>query len=277
MIRRNIAPLVGLLIVLFGAGMTLILPPGHDEVLGPGPTLGEPIPALIELPLTPTAPLLEYIAIEDSCGPAYEGACVRARSGPGTEYPVALRLRAGTVLRVADTIERDGTTWYRIAYDEWLRYPERARSLYVAADLVRVFEHAGPEDLADAAHGTKLIIVDRSDQMLYAYDGQQRIMSVPVSTGIAATPTPRGTFHIFRKTPTRYMQGPIPGISAKEYDLPGVPWTMYFTEEGAAIHGAYWHASFGSPHSNGCVNLPYADAEKLYAWADIGTTVIVRD
>lgn len=276
MIRRNIAPLLGILVVLAAALATLALPPKRPGTSAPV-VMGEPIPAIIELPLAPALPLLRYIAIEESCGPGYEGACVRARSGPGTEYPVALRLRTGTVLRVADVIERDGATWYRIAFDEWLRYPERARSLYVAADLVRAFEHAGPVDLIVATTSTKRIVVDRGDQTLTAYDGGELVMRVPVSTGITATPTPRGTFTIFRKTPTRYMQGPIPGISAKEYDLPGVPWDMYFTKEGAAIHGAYWHDSFGSPHSNGCVNLAYADAEKLYAWADIGTTVIVRD
>ena len=73
------------------------------------------------------------------------------------------------------------------------------------------------------------------------------------------------------------MQGPIPGISAKEYDLPGVPWDIYFTKEGAAIHGTYWHENFGTRASNGCVNLPLEAARKLYEWAELGARVIVRD
>ena len=72
------------------------------------------------------------------------------------------------------------------------------------------------------------------------------------------------------------MQGPIEGVSDHYYDLPGVPWNMYFTEEGAAIHGAYWHTDFGETHSNGCINLPLEIAEKMYKWADLGTEVIVR-
>jgi lipoprotein-anchoring transpeptidase ErfK/SrfK len=43
------------------------------------------------------------------------------------------------------------------------------------------------------------------------------------------------------------------------------------------IHGAYWHNSFGTPYSHGCVNLPSDQAKKLYDWAHIGTTVVVRD
>ena len=38
-----------------------------------------------------------------------------------------------------------------------------------------------------------------------------------------------------RQTPSRYMQGPVPGISDDEYDLPGVPWTMYFTKQGLSL------------------------------------------
>ena len=72
------------------------------------------------------------------------------------------------------------------------------------------------------------------------------------------------------------MQGPIPGQTNDDYDLPGVPWTMYFTDDGAAIHGAYWHDEFGFQHSHGCVNLPLNLARKLYEWTPLGTLVIVQ-
>jgi len=92
------------------------------------------------------------------------------------------------------------------------------------------------------------------------------------------TPTPRGTFTIFKKTPSRYMQGPLPNFPPDDvYNLPGVPWNMYFTHEGAVIHGAYWHNSFGTRYSHGCVNLSPENARLLYTWADLGTTVTVQD
>ena len=37
--------------------------------------------------------------------------------------------------------------------------------------------------------------------------------------------------------------------------LPGVPFCTYFTQSGAAVHGAYWHNDFGHPRSHGCVNV----------------------
>lgn len=74
------------------------------------------------------------------------------------------------------------------------------------------------------------------------------------------------------------MQGPLPYLQSNQYyDLPGVPWNLYFTEQGAVIHGAYWHDSFGHPYSHGCVNLSPENAFKLYVWTPLGTPVIVRD
>lgn len=273
--RSAYGPLIGVFIVVGSAVFVLYATaPSLPAAL---PVIGAPIPAVQTIVVPPPPPVYQYIAIEEGCGPAYGESCVRGRSGPGTDYPVVARFRIGTVLKVADSIERDGHTWYRVVFDEWLRYPERAKKIYVAADRVSAFSHVGPEELGATASTTKRIIVDRSSQMLYAYDGDTLVIKAPVSTGITATPTPRGNFRIFLKTPSRYMQGPIPGISTHEYDLPGVPWDMYFTAEGAAIHGAYWHDDFGKPHSNGCVNLSYDDAKQLYAWADIGTPVTVRD
>jgi lipoprotein-anchoring transpeptidase ErfK/SrfK len=121
-------------------------------------------------------------------------------------------------------------------------------------------------------------MVDRSEQSLVAHEGKELFMEVAISTGLELTPTPRGTFTIYKKTPSRYMQGPLPYLENSDYyDLAGVPWNMYFTEGGAVIHGAYWHDSFGTPYSHGCVNMKPEEAQKLYLWADVGTPVVVKD
>jgi lipoprotein-anchoring transpeptidase ErfK/SrfK len=121
----------------------------------------------------------------------------------------------------------------------------------------------------------KRIVVDVSKETLSAYDGDTLFMQESISTGLDDTPTPFGTFSIYKKTPSRYMQGPIPGVSDQVYDLPGVPWNLYFTVDGAVIHGAYWHNHFGEPWSHGCVNLSPQNAKKLYDWADVGIPVVV--
>lgn len=204
------------------------------------------------------------------------GTCVNIRSGPGTDYPIVKTLRRGGILEVDAIAYRDGHAWYRIKHDENLRYPERIHGKwYIASEFTRMHT-VGRESIAATPRAlNKRIVVDIRNQTLTAYDGDTVFMHEKVSTGITGTPTPKGTFSIFKKKPSRYMQGPLPHVSEKYFDLPGVPWTMYFTKDGAAIHGTYWHQSFGTPRSNGCINLPVDTAERLYHWAPVGTKVQV--
>lgn len=221
-----------------------------------------------------------YIEITNSCDFNFVGDCVNVRSGPGEQYPVVFRLRNNIVLLVADTVTENGRTWYKIGFASPLLYPERVGDdWYVAADLVTAFKDSGDHLLTAETSTTtsKRIVVDISEQKLYAYDGDDLFMEESVSTGLRLTPTPKGIFTIFKKTPSRFMQGPLPGVSAQEYDLPGVPWDLYFTEDGAVIHGAYWHESFAQRWSHGCVNLSPEHARKLYMWADVGVSVTVRE
>lgn len=247
------------------------------------------LPAALIRPSTPGTQIVDsgdyaslfynYVEVTESCGPYFGGECVNLRSGPGEEYPTVLHLRKGVVLKVADLVHGETRDWYKVAQDSEVRYPERIESdWYVAADVVTLFSNDGDHMLAPTTPTTtKHIVVDRSEQMLYAYDGDALFMETPISTGLEFTPTPRGTFTIYKMTPSRYMQGPLPGVSDQYYDLPGVPWNLYFTHGGAVIHGAYWHDHFGSPWSHGCVNLPPQTAKELYLWADLATKVTVQD
>ncbi|QQR65063.1 L,D-transpeptidase [Candidatus Kaiserbacteria bacterium] len=253
------------------------------------------VPGSIEAVITPSTPkakidegtevpppkkLFTFITIKDSCDVHFLGECVRVRGGPGVSFPVVTKLRNNILLMVSTTtVEADGHTWYQIVFDESLAYPERVASKwYVAGDFVDIFTDEGNKTIweNESATTTKRVIVDRSEQKLYAYEGETPFMEISISTGLELSPTPRGTFTVFKMTPTRYMQGPLPGYT-DVYDLPGVPWNLYFTNEGAVIHGAYWHDSFGIPYSHGCVNLLPSDAGKLYAWAELGMKVTVRD
>ncbi len=235
----------------------------------------------IMMPLKPSdESLVVYVEAADGCDSTYSGACANVRTGPGTEFESAFKMRDGVVLRVEKTVRRENRDWYKITFDEWVRYPDRlGEELYVASDVVRSFAREAPQEATRKTPipATKRIVVDLSEQTLYAMDGDRVYMQAHVSTGLDGTPTEPGTFHIYRKMPSRYMQGPIPGFTEDEYDLPGVPWTMYFTYSGAAIHGAYWHSDFGEQHSHGCVNLTPENARKLYDWTPLNTTVIVQE
>jgi hypothetical protein len=219
----------------------------------------------------------EYLEVTEGCTHGTAELCVWAYAGPGTQYEELYQLEKGMLLKVKGEKEMNGVTWYHVYFDEWLRYPERTdKDWYVPAAAGRIVKADGVENVTSKSTTTKRIIVDLSDQMLYAYDGDKEFMRTKVSTGERNTPTPTGTFTIYKKTPTRYMQGPLPGVTSVPFDLPGVPWNMYFTQGGAVIHGTYWHNDYGNVESSGCVNLPPELANILYTWAPVGTTVLVQ-
>lgn len=133
--------------------------------------------------------------------------------------------------------------------------------------------------LGDSDHQIeKHIYVDLSRQKLFAVEGDTTVFETWVSTGRWGW-TPTGNFRIWSKLRSTRMSG---GSGADYYDLPNVPYVMYFYRD-FGLHGAYWHNNFGHTMSHGCVNLRPIDAEVLFNWADgpdqgsLGTWVSVCD
>ncbi|MBK9712636.1 MAG: L,D-transpeptidase [Kouleothrix sp.] len=126
---------------------------------------------------------------------------------------------------------------------------------------------------AESSGGAKLIVVNLSDQWLYAYEGKQQVFDAPVSTGRDGMETPTGTYSVYAKLKVQTMDGVTDG---KRWVVPNVPNVMYING-GVALHGTYWHNRFGTGArlSHGCVNLPLDAAAWLYRWSPMGTTVKV--
>jgi len=112
------------------------------------------------------------------------------------------------------------------------------------------------------------IDVNLSRQQIDVYEGDVLVNSFIVSTGLPDTPTVTGDYRIYVKVPVQDMSGP-------GYYLPDVAWVMFFYED-YGFHGTYWHNSFGTPMSRGCVNLSVDDAAWLYNWASVGTRVSIH-
>lgn len=118
----------------------------------------------------------------------------------------------------------------------------------------------------------KIIKVSLKDQELSYFDGPHLVKSFKISSGLPKFPTPRGVFKIEKKVPVIHYIG-------EDYNYPNTKWNMRFkfTKKGSYyIHGAYWHKKFGRPYSHGCVNVAYANMERLYEWTDAGTPVIIQ-
>ncbi len=112
------------------------------------------------------------------------------------------------------------------------------------------------------------IQIDLKNQRLIAWEGGNQVYAIVISTGKNATPTRPGIFTIQTKLPKSRMRG-------ANYDVPNVPYVMFY-EGNYAIHGAYWHRRFGTPVSQGCVNVAVNHARWLFDWASVGTPVVIN-
>jgi len=133
-----------------------------------------------------------------------------------------------------------------------------------------------PFQALTAANFDKLIVANITSKKMWVYQNGQVVKTFLTSDGAPDTPTPTGEYHIYAKYSVQDMSGYNP--NGTKYFQPRVPWVNYFTG-GNAIHGVYWHGSswFGAINSShGCVGLPVDQAQWVYNWAPIGTTVITH-
>ncbi len=130
---------------------------------------------------------------------------------------------------------------------------------------------------APATFPGQWVAVNTYEQNLVAYNGATPAMATLVSSGIenGKWDTKEGTYSVRLKI----ENGPMDGGAGDEdfYSLDQVPYHMYFNGL-VALHGAYWHESWGYTHSHGCVNMSISDSKWLYQnWVTEGTTVYVYD
>ena len=100
-----------------------------------------------------------------------------------------------------------------------------------------------------------LIAIDKSkQQMTVTVDGESRYVW-PVSTGKRSYDTPAGEFQPFRMARHHF---------SREWDDAPMPHSIFFTQEGHAIHGSYEVRRLGTPASHGCVRLAPENAATLF-------------
>jgi len=101
-------------------------------------------------------------------------------------------------------------------------------------------------------------------------DGSQ-VYSTLANTGVPAAATADGTYPVYARYVTTTMTGTNPNGS--HYSDPGIPWVSYF-HGGDALHG-FVRGSYGFPQSDGCVEMPPANAAVVFPYTPIGTLVTV--
>lgn len=182
------------------------------------------------------------------------------------------RLYYGSLHWITDCIQiDDGEAVYQITdHDLHVNY-------FVPARTVRLMHSREYEPFSADMHSKdeKRIVISIKKQTLTAYEGDRVVLKSDVSTGVRSrnleqgdipTETPIGDFRVYRKCPAVHMGNRNLTSDVLAYELPGVPWVMYFNANGVALHGTYWHDNFGIRMSHGCVNLPNDISHWLYCW-----------
>jgi lipoprotein-anchoring transpeptidase ErfK/SrfK len=146
-----------------------------------------------------------------------------------------------------------------IGADEWL--PE--------SSLALVDPRVPPD--ADPNY-CRFVYANIVEQTLEVYENCKLVFATLISSGQDPRWTFPGWFAILYKVDFTTLL-PLAG-STSTYYLEGVPYFMTYAGNWG-FHGAYWHDSFGSPASHGCINLSPADASWLYTWARIGDRVVI--
>jgi len=132
-----------------------------------------------------------------------------------------------------------------------------------------------------ASDTNQAIVVDISDQRLFAFEEGALIYTTPITSGRKGFGTVQGDFSVTRKLQNRTLTSPFKN---QTYRLHVDYWIEFFPKYG--IHDACnskscWRKEFGGQDyitrgSHGCVNTPYEAVKWLYEWSKDGTAVRVQ-
>jgi lipoprotein-anchoring transpeptidase ErfK/SrfK len=150
-----------------------------------------------------------------------------------------------------------------------MTYYETVGGFYVMMSQLKL---AHPQIPADVGEHEKWIDVDLTRQQLVAFEGRRPVFATLISSGRKNPDdpehnyaTPPGSYRIREKHVTATMDADT--AADGPYSIEDVPWVMYF-QGSYALHGAFWHDSFGNMRSHGCVNMSPEDARTVFAWSD---------
>jgi hypothetical protein len=158
-----------------------------------------------------------------------------------------------------DGIEGEQTRFAVIAFQKWAGLSRDG--VAGPATLGALASATRPAPTQPGGSGRRVeVLLDR--QLALLVEGGAVVRAIHVSSGAAATPTPPGSFSIFRK-------------EDRSWSVPfqvWLPWASYF------VGGIAFHEYPDVPvvaASHGCVRVPRYDARFVYEFTSTGTPVVV--
>jgi lipoprotein-anchoring transpeptidase ErfK/SrfK len=126
-----------------------------------------------------------------------------------------------------------------------------------------------------------VIVIRRSSNQLFLYDGMRYRRLFAVATGQHQYPTPLGRFSIVVKWKNPWWYPPNSPWAQGQKPIPpgpgnplGTRW-MGLSAPGVGIHGTPSDGSIGYSVSHGCIRMHIPQAEWLFNHVEIGTTVFI--
>jgi lipoprotein-anchoring transpeptidase ErfK/SrfK len=130
----------------------------------------------------------------------------------------------------------------------------------------------------------QLVVIDLAKQQLVAYDHGCTLLTTPVTTGKPSVPSSTGRFSVLLRSQTHVLTSRWPKDSPNWYPATTVHDYVAYSDEGDALHSAEWEpqGAFGpgsenGPYAGSTVHVPLPALDRLYAWVQLGTTVIVTN
>jgi peptidoglycan hydrolase-like protein with peptidoglycan-binding domain len=252
-LRPLIALVAGLAVLATGAVAAYAAQRRDDATIAAPPS--SEAPTTTEATTTTTvAPTTEAPTTTEAPVPALR----RGDGGPEVEALQQRLFALGYHLPALSGTYDDGTAHAVMAFQ---KLHGLARDGLAGPQTMAALATAGPVEPRYGA-GPHLE-VDLAAQVLVVVDGRGGAVAVDATTGKASTPTPPGTFAVFRQ-----VDGWDPGPYGSLYR------PKYFNG-GIAVHGG--PPVIADPASHGCVRIPDAAIDWLWAsgLAAPGTSVVV--
>lgn len=120
-------------------------------------------------------------------------------------------------------------------------------------------------DDKDVPAGPVVVTVDLKAQTLSVFRAGYEIGAAVILYGATDKPSPLGVFPVMRK---------IADYHSRTYDNAPMPFTLWLTNDGVAIHGS--DVEWGRA-THGCIGVPTPFAKKLFAAVQPGDPVIITN
>ncbi|MEM9693636.1 MAG: L,D-transpeptidase [Myxococcota bacterium] len=176
------------------------------------------------------------------------------------------KLKRGKRLERYESFALTGTTKVHKSH----RYRETAEGWWFKEDHGTFTDPGKRPDEVDADE--KWIDVNLKRRTLVAFIGDKPVYATLISPGKKSSNrrkdhrTKVGKWRVREKHITTTMDGDGPAGDLP-YSIQDVPYVQYY-DGSYALHGAFWHNSFGHQKSHGCVNLSPADAKYLFHFTE---------